>query len=141
MQTLAEGDLVVLALSEDEEILASLLEAAAAHGIQAGLISGIGSTKEIEIAFFDPVKREYRPRVFREPMEIGHLAGNFSSLEERRHAHVHVTVAGADMLSFTGHLVRGVVGTACEIYVRKMKKPILRVKDPDSGFSPLKLTP
>jgi len=141
MQTLADADLVVIALTEGEEIVASLLEAAAAHGVQAGWVSGIGSTREVEIAFFDPVKKEYRPRVFTEPMEIGALAGNFSTLEDQRHVHVHITVAGSDMLSFTGHLVRGIVGTACEIYVRKMKKPILRVSDPESGFNPLKLTP
>ncbi len=139
MQTLSDGDVIVLALAEGEEIIACLLEAASAHGVEGGFVTGIGSVKEVEIAFFDPKKKEYIPRTFQEPMEIGHLSGNLSSLEEQPHAHIHVTLAGSDMLSFTGHLVRGVVGTACEICVRKMKKEIRRVKDPEAGFSPLKL--
>ncbi|MGQ0612535.1 MAG: PPC domain-containing DNA-binding protein [Planctomycetaceae bacterium] len=139
MQTLSDGDVIVLALAEGEEIVACLLEAAAAHGVEGGFVTGIGSVKEAQLAFFDPRKKEYLPRSFVEPMEIGHLAGNLSTLEDQPHAHIHITLAGSDMISFTGHLVRGVVGTACEICVRKMKKGIRRVKDPEAGFHPLKL--
>ena len=55
------------------QILASLLEAAAAHDIKGGMLSGLGSTSEVEISFFDPQKKEYLPRVFKEPMEIGSM--------------------------------------------------------------------
>jgi len=55
---------VVVTLGPGEEILASLLEAAAAHDIKGGMLSGLGSTSEVEISFFDPQKKEYPPRVF-----------------------------------------------------------------------------
>lgn len=140
MQTLFEGDVIVVALQPGEEILTSLLEVASAHDIRGGSLIGLGSTRDVEIAYFDPEKKEYVPRRFDETMEIGCMVGNFSMLEGERHVHVHVTVSGPELLAFTGHLNRGVVGTACEIYVRKLPREVTRVKDPAAGFNPLKLS-
>jgi len=139
MQTVTHDDLVVVALEPGEEILESLLEAAAAHNIKAGSVSGIGSVSEIELAFFDPKKKEYVPRVFAEPMEIGNLTGNISRMEDERHVHLHATVCGPELIAFTGHLNRGIVGTACEIYIRRLGRSVERIKDPAAGFNPLKL--
>jgi predicted DNA-binding protein with PD1-like motif len=139
MQSLREGDVIVVTLGPGEEILASLLEVAAAHDIRGGSLMGLGSTSEVEISFFDPAKKEYLPRAFKEPMEIGSMVGNFSRIEGEPHVHIHITVSGPELLAFTGHLARGVVGTACEIYVRTIPQMIERVRDPDAGFNPLKL--
>jgi predicted DNA-binding protein with PD1-like motif len=139
MQTLVDGDAIVVVLSPGEEILESLVEAARAHDIRGGFLTGLGSTSEVELAFFDPEKKEYVPRSFNEPMEIGSMAGNFSRLDDEYHVHIHATVCGPELIAFTGHLNRGVVGTACEIYIRRTATEIVRVKDPDAGFNPLKL--
>ena len=139
MQTLVESDFIVVTLEPGEEIIACLLDVAETHDVRAGCLTGLGSTSEAEIAFFDPEKKEYVPRVFSEPMEIGSMVGNFSRLEDGAHAHVHITVSGPDLIAFTGHLNRAVVGTACEIYVRKLATEVARVKDPEAGFNPLKL--
>lgn len=139
MQTLAVGDDVVVTLGPGEEIVASLLQVAEAHEINGGVLTGFGSTSEVEIAFFDPVAKEYLSRTFREPMEIGHLTGNFSLLEGEHHLHAHVVVSGSDLLAFAGHLVKGSVGTACEIYVRKIPRTVQRVRDAVLGFNPLKI--
>lgn len=140
MQTLVDGEAVVVVLTPGEEIVQSLLEAARAHDIRGGSLTGLGSTSEVELAFFDPEKKEYVPRTFCEPMEIGSMVGNFSRLDEEYHVHVHLTVCGPELIAFTGHLNRGVVGTACEIYIRRAAAGINRVKDPEAGFDPLKLT-
>ncbi|MHC4549546.1 MAG: PPC domain-containing DNA-binding protein [Planctomycetota bacterium] len=139
MQTLAAGDVVVVTLGPGEEIVTSLLEVAAAHDVEGGELTGLGSLSAVSIAFFDPDKKEYVSRSFKEPMEIGNLVGNFSLLEGVPHVHVHVTVAGPELLAFTGHLVTGTVGTACEIYIRKLPRGVTRVKDSAAGFNPLKL--
>lgn len=138
MQTLTKGDVVVVALAPGEEIVASLLEVAGANKITGGSLTGLGSTREVELAFFDPAKKEYVPRTFKEPMEIGNMVGNFSMLDGEHHVHVHMTVSGPELIAFTGHLNRGVVGTACEIYVRKFGRDVTRVKDSEAGFNPLK---
>ena len=140
MQTLADGDLLVVSLSTGEEILASLKDACAAHGIRAGFISGLGALSEVELAFFDPEKKEYLSRTFQETLEIGNLVGNISRMDDETFIHVHLTVAGPELLAFTGHLKRGIVGVACEIYIRKSTKEIKRIRDPEGGFNPLKLS-
>ena len=139
MQTVTEGYLVIVALESGEEILHSLREVTAAHDIRGGSVTGIGSVSEIELAFFDPEKKEYVPRTFTEPMEIGSLLGNISRVDGEPHVHLHVTVCGPELIAFTGHLNRGIVGTACEIHIRRLKRTIERIKDPESGFDPLKL--
>ncbi|MHC4952448.1 MAG: PPC domain-containing DNA-binding protein [Planctomycetota bacterium] len=140
MQTLQDGDNVVVALAPGEEIIASLTAVAEQFKIGGGSIHGLGSVSEVEIAFFDPEKKEYIPRTFEEPMEIGSLAGNFSKMGGNRFVHCHITVAGPELIAFTGHLNRGIVGTACEIYIRRLSQSVLRIKDPDAGFNPLHLT-
>ncbi|MHC4932853.1 MAG: PPC domain-containing DNA-binding protein [Planctomycetota bacterium] len=140
MQTLTEGEIVVVKLDPGEEIVASLVAVAEAEDIAGGFLTGLGSTSQVDIAFFDPDKKEYVSRAFKEPMEIGSLVGSFSKLEDEHHVHVHITVAGPELLAFTGHLSRGVVGTACEIYIRKLPREIRRTKDPEAGFNPLDLT-
>jgi len=140
MQTLVDGEAIVVVLTPGEEIVQSLLEAARAHDIRGGFLTGLGSTSEVELAFFDPEKKEYVPRTFREPMEVGSMVGNFSRLDDEYHVHVHMSVSGPELIAFTGHLNRGVVGTACEIYIRRTASGIKRVKDSEAGFNPLKLT-
>ena len=76
---------------------------------------------------------------FEEPMEIGNLTGNVSKMDGKRFVHCHITVAGPELIAFTGHLSRGVVGTAAEIYIRPTTETVLRLKDPDRGFNPLQL--
>jgi predicted DNA-binding protein with PD1-like motif len=140
MQTLQDGDIVVVALEPGEEIVASLTEVADKYKIGGGFISGLGSLREAEISFFDPQRKEYIPRSFEEPMEIGSLVGNISKLDGNRFIHCHITIAGPELIAFTGHLNRAVVGTAAEIYIRRLSQTVLRVKDPDAGFNPLHLT-
>jgi hypothetical protein len=139
MQTLSVGSTVLVTLGPGEEIIASLLQVAEAHEINGGFLTGLGSTSEVEIAFFDPVTKQYLNRVFAEPMEIGHLTGNLSLFEGGHHLHAHAVIAGQEMLAFAGHLVRGVVGTACEVYIQKIARDIQRVKDPVLGFNPLRI--
>jgi len=139
VQTLLEGNVVVVALGPGEEILECLGEVAAAHKIRGGSFTGLGSTSAVELGFFDPEKKEYLLRTFEEPMEIGSLVGNFSVLDDAVHVHAHATVCGRELIAFTGHLHRGVVGTACELYIQVLPREVRREKDPAAGFSPLRI--
>ena len=139
MQTLQDGDILVITLAPGEEIIESLTAVAVEHGVTGGSFTGLGSVSELELAFFDPEKKEYIPRLFEEPMEVGNLVGNVSKLGGKHFVHAHITVAGPELIAFTGHLNRGVVGTACEIYLRRISQTILRIKDPNAGFNPLHL--
>ena len=141
MQTLTEGDLVLVVLEPGEEIVASVGEAAAAHQIRAGWVSGIGSVSEVELAFFDPDGKEYHPRLFEEPMEIGNLTGNISRMEDESHVHLHATVCGPELIAFSGHLFSGTVAVTVELVLADFGVELPREPDEEVGLKLFQLEP
>jgi len=119
MDTRLELQVVVVHLSPGDEVLASLADAAAAHGITGGYLVGHGTLTEAELGWWDPGKEELRVRTFEEPLQVGSLVGHFAVEEDRSVVKVSATFAGPELIAFTGRLVRGVVGSGgCEIHVR-----------------------
>jgi len=126
-------------IDRGEEIVAALAAFAAAEGVRAGMISGIGALADPELGFFVPATREYVRRVFPGDWEIGALTGNVSELDARPFAHCHVVIGGADFTAYTGHLFRGVVTVTCEAQIVTDPGVLRRVSRPDLGFNPLEL--
>ena len=129
-----------LRLDPGEEIFASLMGFAEAHGIRAGSVMGIGAVGETELGFFHPATREYTRRVFRGDHEIGSLIGNLSELEGRPFPHCHLVICGPDFTAHAGHLFRAVVSVTCEIVIATDPDPLMRISRPDQGFHPLEPT-
>ena len=80
--------------------------------MRAGLISGLGAVGETELGFFVRATGTYVTRTFLGEHEIGSLTGNFSELDGQPFPHCHAVIAGEDFAAHTGHLFRGVVGSA-----------------------------
>lgn len=127
----------VLRLDAGEDIVEALRTFAAAEGVRAGLISGIGAVGDTELGFFARGTREYVRRRFEGEHEIGVLTGNFSELDGAPFPHCHIVIAGDDFVAHTGHLFRGVVTVTCEIQVVTDPGTVRRVARPDLGFNPL----
>ncbi len=126
-----------LRLDAGEEIVASLRDFASAHGIRAGLLTGIGAVGETELGFFVRATGEYVTRTFTGEHEIGSLTGNFSELDGEPFPHCHIVIAGEDFVAHTGHLFRGVVTVTCEIHIVTDPGVLRRLRRPDLGFHPL----
>ena len=126
-------------IESGEEIVGSLQSFAAARGIRAGVIAGIGAVGEAELGFFVPATREYVRRVFAGDHEIGALSGNFSELDGRPFPHCHIVLAGADFVAHTGHLFRGIVTVTCEVQIATDRGVLRRPARADLGFNPLEL--
>ncbi len=124
-----------------EEIVESLAAFAAAEGVRAGSISGIGSVVDPELGYFVRPSRDYTRRVFAGDWEVGALTGNLSELDGRPLPHCHAVIAGADFAAYAGHLFRGVVAVTCELQVVTDTGVLRRVSRPDLGFNPLELGP
>ena len=55
MQIGSESKIIILKLTNDEDVFKSLEKAINAHNIRSGVIlSGIGMLKEFELGYFDP---------------------------------------------------------------------------------------
>ncbi len=128
-----------LRLDAGEEIVASLKSFAAAHGVRAGLISGLGAVGETELGFFVRATGQYVTRTFTGEHEIGALTGNVSELDGEPFPHCHIVIAGADLVAHTGHLFRGVVTVTCEVQLLTDPGVMRRVRRTDLGFNPLEL--
>jgi predicted DNA-binding protein with PD1-like motif len=128
-----------LKLDTGEEIVGTLEAFAAAHGLRAGLLSGLGAVGETELGFFIPATRTYVRRVFVGDHEIGSLTGNLSELDGRPFPHCHVVIAGEDLVAHAGHLFRGVVTVTCEVQVVTDPGVLKRIPRPELGFNPLRL--
>ena len=128
-----------LRLDPGEEIIASLRSFARAHGVRAGLISGLGAVGETELGFFVRATGQYLTRTFSGEHEIGALTGNFSELDGEPFPHCHVVIAGEDLAAHTGHLFRGIVTVTCELQVVTDPGVLRRVRRGELGFNPLEL--
>jgi len=139
MQSRATRYGYALRLDPGEEIVASLQRFAAAQGIRAGLISGIGAVGETDLGFFVRATGTYVSRTFSGEHEIGALSGNFSELDGAPFPHCHILISGEDFVAHAGHLFRGVVTVTCEVQVVTDPGILRRVRRPELGFNPLDL--
>ena len=128
-----------LKIEPGEEIVATIQSFAAANGIRAGALSGIGAVGETELGFFVPATGTYVRRTFEGDHEIGALTGNLSELEGQPFPHCHLVLAGDDFVAHAGHLFRGVVTVTCEIQLVTDPGTLRRIKRSDLGFHPLQL--
>jgi len=116
-RTVGEREYLVV-LDRDEEVIASLLEFAAAKGIDGGWVQGLGSLKDIELGFYELEKRIYLKRRFDEDMELGSLQGNLARAGKDRVLHAHAVVSGTELIAFTGHLFEAKIAVTAEFHVR-----------------------
>ena len=117
MQSAAEGSLVMVKLSDGEDVLASLEQACRDHGIESGAIHwGIGMLRDFEIGFFAPTG--YEKKAFEDRHELLAFHGSIAMRSEPKF-HVHVAVAGPDHSVVGGHLFRGKACMVNEICLEK----------------------
>lgn len=117
MQSAVEGNLVMVKLSDGEEVFASLDEVCRARGIESGAIHwGIGMLQDFEIGFFAPSGYERKP--FRERHELIAFHGSIAMRSDPKF-HIHVAVAGEDHAVVGGHLFRAKACVVNEICLEK----------------------
>ena len=129
------GEFLVLRLARGEEIVQCVHNAAHAHGIRAGMVSGIGAVSDAVVGFFDPKTRAYREIAFSEPMEIVSLSGNFSQKGPEPYAHLHVALGSEQGQVYGGHLVSATVGVTAEIFVQVLHTTFTRELSEEIGVN------
>jgi hypothetical protein len=128
-----ERELLVV-LEKDEKVVANLLRVAADEGIEGGWVQGLGSIKEIEMGYYDLPRRTYLKRKFDEDMELVGALGNFAMHGPERVLHLHCTVSGPELLSFSGHLFEARVAITTEFLVRDFGVRVDRADVPSVGL-------
>lgn len=117
----------VLRLEPGDDVIASLAQLADDEGIDAGLITGIGSVDRITLGFLDPEAQEYVRRRFEEPMEVAQMTGTISQEADRHFVHLHAVVAPRELLAYGGHVHEAIVGVVMELFVTSLPGTLSRL--------------
>lgn len=129
-----------------------------AQGIGAAWVNALGSSQEVELAFYNPEKKEYETKVFSERLEIVTVAGNVSlkpqesgvaqegrdpdllhlkgdfSNTKKPFLHIHGTFSRPSMEVVGGHIVRCLISATCEVGLWKSEGRIERRFDERTGL-------
>lgn len=117
MQSAVEGNVVMVKLSDGEDVFESLEQVCRERGVESGAVHwGIGMLQDFEIGFFAPAG--YEKMAFRDRHELVAFHGSIAMRSDPKF-HVHVAVAGAGHGVVGGHLFRGKACVVNEICLEK----------------------
>ena len=125
-----------LILEIGDEVVACVRNFAAANGLDAAAITGIGAFSDVELAYFDWESKEYRRRSFAEQLEVASLIGDIAVDEEDQPAlHIHVVLGRRDYGALAGHIFGGRVRPTLELIVTESPAHLRRRKDSETGLA------
>jgi predicted DNA-binding protein with PD1-like motif len=128
-------DLLVV-LEPGDELHPCVLEAAAQHGIEGGLLSAIGAIDELELGFFCLPDNVYTRRVIHDELEVVSLNGNLALHEGKPFLHAHGLFTGRDFAAVGGHVFRAKVSIVLECMILATGR-MTRVPNPRFGLTKL----
>ena len=129
----------ILKLNRGEEIIETLNSFFESEGISAGFFYGLGGVSNPEIAFYELERKEYVTTTYRGLFEVSNITGNLSQLDGKLALHVHITIAGSDLVAKAGHLTRAWVAGTLEIYFTTFNDELQRKYDEETGLNLLNL--
>ena len=130
-----DGRAAFVRLLRGSDLLASLNEAAAELGLEAGTLQVLGAAERLRIAYYNQQRKEYEIHELDAPHEITGGVGNVSLKDGKPFVHIHVAGSGADGRVVAGHLVEGTRVFMIEAYFRKLDGPApVRLLDEDLGL-------
>jgi len=107
-------------LEKGESVVEELTEFCKEHHILNGYISGIGAINNIELGAYNPTKREYIKKTFKEDHELITYQGNIMLLHSEPFIHAHITIGDHNMQIYGGHLFRANIAVVGEFIINKI---------------------
>jgi len=129
---------IILRFDPGEEVIAKLQDFCVSENIRGAWISGLGSSRETILSFYNLENRMCEDRTFSERLEVVNLTGNISRLGERPVVHLHGTVADSNFVVKGGHVKKLIVSATCEISLVNIPRGIERIYDEQTGLNILK---
>jgi len=138
VQSAEEGNLVMVKLTDGEDVFAGLEAIARKHRIESGAVLwGIGMLQDFEIGFFGP--DGYEKKVFAGRHELIAFHGSIAMKAEPMF-HLHVAVGQGDHSVVGGHLFRATACVVNEICLERFEAIHLRrVHNPKTGLNELEI--
>ena len=128
----------ILRLNKGEEFINSIQNFCEKEGIKVGWLAAIGSTQDLDLAYFDTELKEYEIKKFKEFLEIVSITGNITLKENKVFCHSHGLFGREDMSIIGGHIHRCVVSATAEVVLFVGENEMKREFDDETGLYLLK---
>ncbi len=127
-------DTYILRLDPDEEFIETIQNFCVENNIKSAWLEAVGSTKELELAYFNVDEKEYETESFQEFLEIITITGNISVKEGEVFCHAHGIFGKSDMKSLAGHVNRCIISATGEVMLHKYEGKVERKYDENTGL-------
>lgn len=121
MKVAKSGDVYLMRLDPNEDILETLQQWCQRQNIVNGLVHGIGSVESPMLAHYRRDTKRFTQKRLSGIFEIISLEGNIGQVDGGQPlVHVHVTVANEHLSAYGGHLVSGACSATAELVIRPL---------------------
>ena len=103
------GNVYVVRVDKDEEIIETLKGFCATNQITLGWVSGIGAVNRVTLGLFETKPKRYIAEELTGDFEITALSGNITTMNKEVYVHLHVTVSDLQHKTYGGHLTSAIV--------------------------------
>lgn len=124
-----------IVLSDGEEAMQQLTQAASDLSLDAGRVTAIGGFSRVTLGYFDIKSRQYLEIPVEEQVELLSLVGDITQGEGQPKVHVHAVVGKMDGSTVGGHLLRGAVRPTMEVIVTESPAHLRRKYDEATGLA------
>jgi len=123
---LHDSNTYILCLDKGDEVKQTLADFCIKNNITAAHISGIGSTDDCLLAYYDPDKKNYIDHHFSGQHEVISILGNVTMVDGQPFPHLHASISDANLKTVSGHVQRLVTYITNEIILQKFNGQIKR---------------
>ncbi|HSX02506.1 MAG TPA: DUF296 domain-containing protein [Candidatus Saccharimonadia bacterium] len=131
--TTASG--LIVRLEPDDDVIAQIQAAAAAHHVVNAEVTGLGSVEAPTLAHYRRDTKQFTERTFDGIFEVVSLVGNISLTDDRPTLHCHVIISDAGMTTHGGHLVRATCSATLELIIRQLDTTYIKRRDDAVGLN------
>ena len=129
-----------LIFSSGDEVMASLLQFAKEHHLDAAHFTAIGGLSDVILGYFDRERKNYKKIPLQEQVEVLSLLGDIALKEDGTPlVHAHIVVGDINGLAHGGHLLEAHVWPTLELVLQETPAHLRRRHDAESGLALISL--
>jgi predicted DNA-binding protein with PD1-like motif len=133
------GDRYIVRIETGEHVRGPLTDFLADEDVGFANLTAAGALRWARIGFWDPERRDYAYREFKEQVEVVSFLGNASLRDGAPFLHLHVALGRRDLSVIGGHLDDAIVHPTLEVWFRTEDVDVRRARDPATGLDLLDL--
>lgn len=127
-------NIYILRFDSGEDLLDLLRGFCDKESIKSGWFQIIGSTRSVELAYYNLKTKEYESRPFDEDLEIVSASGNIALKEGGVFCHAHGVFGRSDMSTIGGHINKCEVSATAEVVLFAGEGEMNREFDEKTGL-------